>query len=117
MKPIIKTTKEVQDMGVTAASIATGLKPIKLVRVNKQKVLFIFEDTAELREVIQRYFSFNLQVDAQTMFNALRSLKSQIYSGDIDIACERRENSSPAAGKKKPAYVQALEEGCNFKSP
>jgi hypothetical protein len=51
-----------------------------LNKENPQKVKFIFKSTEDIEEVIKEYWNRGLQVDAQTYFNSLKSIKNQIYS-------------------------------------
>ena len=83
MKSPINNNIEISDLGATASLITNGFKLHSLDRTNKKRVLFYFENSPELQQALREYFSFDLQGDCQTLFNAIKSLKCQIYSDNI----------------------------------
>ncbi|NMB91233.1 hypothetical protein GYA37_00085 [candidate division WWE3 bacterium] len=44
-----------------------------------QKVLFCFEDSSELRNILKMFWSDNLQVEPKSYFQSIKLLKSRIY--------------------------------------
>jgi signal transduction protein with GAF and PtsI domain len=68
------------DLGCAAALVSLGFDLMALNKENPQKVKFIFKSTEDIEEVIKEYWNRGLQVDAQTYFNSLKSIKNQIYS-------------------------------------
>ncbi len=72
---------ETTDLGCAAAiECSRRFKPPKLDKSNPKKVLFCFQYEDGIQQAADDYFTFNFQVDAQTYFNFLRSLKTQIYN-------------------------------------
>lgn len=49
-------------------------------RTQKHKVVFVFENTDELRKNICRYASSTLKVDAQGLLSRLRSVRAMVNS-------------------------------------
>jgi len=68
------------DLGLVAALLTDGFRLLSLNKVNPKKVAFYFEYEEDLDQVVEDYFSSNLQVDAQTYFNHIKSTKNRIYT-------------------------------------
>ncbi len=79
-----KTTNQKQfstfDLGLTGALLTHGFRLLSLNKTNPKKVSFNFEHEEGLDQAVEDYFSSNFQVDAQTYFNHIKSLKNRIYS-------------------------------------
>ena len=73
--PLFKTT----DFNTTAVLSALGFKVQNIITFNERKT-FIFKDTKELQDVLSRYWERKLLVDAQTLFQSIKNLKTRIYS-------------------------------------
>ncbi len=68
------------DLGASSALNALGYKIIKIDKEHGSKALFLFESSEELIESAQMYWRGDLQVDALTYFNAIKTIKNQLYS-------------------------------------
>jgi len=68
------------DLGACAALVSLGYELISLNKSNPKKVLFIFRNQDGIDEAVNSYWSDKLDVNAQTMFNAIKTLKNRIYS-------------------------------------
>lgn len=68
------------DLGLAATLLATGFALDYLDNTNPRKVQFVFKRRSTLDAVIQNYWGNTCHVDAQTYFNALKTLKNRIYS-------------------------------------
>ncbi len=68
------------DLGLAGALLTGGFKLISLNKTNPKKVSFHFPQEEDLDRAVEDYFSGNFQVDAQTYFNHIKSLKNRIYT-------------------------------------
>lgn len=68
------------DLGLAATLISTGFVLDHLDNINPRKVQFVFKRRNTLDAVIQNYWANTCHVDAQTYFNAIKTLKNRIYS-------------------------------------
>ena len=66
---------EVRDLGLAAAIVACGF-PLQSVVGHDTHAVFSFEPTHELEEVIGKFHTRRLQVDAAAYSEAIRSLKA-----------------------------------------
>jgi Domain of unknown function (DUF5659) len=69
------------DMGCSAALVCAGFDLASLDKANPRKVLFVFNKRVGIDDAAHNYWNGNLKVDAQGLFNAIKRLKNQIYSG------------------------------------
>lgn len=70
------------DLGLASALVQAGFALRDLDRSNGKKVEFIFSKSSELEVAVRSYWSGKLMVDAQGYFEAIRSVKNQIYSSE-----------------------------------
>ncbi len=69
------------DLGCVSSLVSVGHRIFHTEKVGgTSRVLFVFEMTDEILMDSQKYWSGELEVDAQTYFNTLKNLKSRIYS-------------------------------------
>ena len=68
------------DIGMCAGLVSLGYSLLHIDKSRGVKALFLFETSDELIESAQMYWRGELQVDALAYFNALRSIKNQLYS-------------------------------------
>jgi len=68
------------DLGLASAMVSVGIPLISLDKSNPKRVEFVFEETKELQEAINSYWSSDLLVSPLTYFNAMKMLKNRIYS-------------------------------------
>jgi len=67
------------DLGVAAALLTSGYKLLDVDRTNR-KVLFIFEQKANIEKVANSFFTDELRVKARSYFDNVKALKSKLYS-------------------------------------
>lgn len=57
--------------------------PIRTIdRSNARKVLFVFSQTGELNDFIDKYWKGEIVVEPQTFTNQIKNIKTRIYSGE-----------------------------------
>jgi hypothetical protein len=69
------------DMGLCAALTSLGYLLIEIEKQSGAKSLFVFEDSDQLQEVAHGYWRGELSVNALAFFNAIKTVKNQLYSG------------------------------------
>jgi len=67
------------DLAMTAALCVSGFIVDEMERVSPTRSVFIFTDSAELKETISQYWRGELRVEPQAYFNQLKILKARIY--------------------------------------
>lgn len=67
------------DLSLASALVVCGYKLQFLDRLTKKKLEFVFERIESLDEVVQRYWSRNLPLDAQTYSLAQKGVKNRLY--------------------------------------
>lgn len=67
------------DLAITAALCVSGFIVDEVERVSPTRSVFIFTDSAELREAVSQYWRLELRVEPQAYFNQLKILKARIY--------------------------------------
>ena len=69
--------------------LATALKQsgARIIRVENRtgKGVFVFDDSAKLKELALRFFNGEMRVDPQGLFEAWKSLKSMVYSATGNV--------------------------------
>ena len=73
-----KDSFQTKDLGEASALLCSDF-PIKSVAVQNQRCWFNFEAYEQAKNVIERYWSHKLQVDAQDFFHATNRLKVLIF--------------------------------------
>lgn len=73
---ILKTN----DIGSAAALISSGIPLLNIDKTDPKKVIFIFPNNKTIAELVKEYWDNKLHVDAKTLLDSLKSLKSRIYS-------------------------------------
>lgn len=68
------------DLGASAGLVCAGYKLLGIDKDQGAKALFLFENTEEVVEAAQMYWRGELQVNALAYFNALKTIKNQLYS-------------------------------------
>jgi molybdopterin/thiamine biosynthesis adenylyltransferase len=69
------------DLGCVSALVATGIQIESVNRSNPQRVVFVFDASVELNQIVEAYWNGSLSVDAKTYFETQKWLKSRIYNG------------------------------------
>jgi hypothetical protein len=73
-----KNSYQTADLNLSAYLIASGIKLQSHTKVNGQ-TLFCFNDTGELKTLVEKYFNFDGFINPQRFTGAVRSLKNIIY--------------------------------------
>lgn len=69
------------DLGlVTSLSLHFPIRTID--RNNPQKVLFVFNQTDELDDFVDKYWRSEITVEPQIFTNQIKNIKTRIYSGE-----------------------------------
>jgi hypothetical protein len=69
------------DLGlVTTLSLFFPVRTID--RSNPRKVLFVFDQTDELNDFVNKYWRSEITVEPQTFTNQIKNIKTRIYSGE-----------------------------------
>jgi len=78
----IKNVYKTYDLACAAALISEGFILLTLDKENPRKVQFVFNESNHIVEVIDKYWSDKLKVNARTFFDNIKMLKNRIYSDD-----------------------------------
>lgn len=73
-------TISIRDLGTAAALVACGFDIEYTNRDALGRTYFNFQETTELDEAVNGYFSNTLHVIARKYFDALKMLKDRIYA-------------------------------------
>ena len=69
------------DLGlITTLSLHFPVKTID--RSNPRKVLFVFDQTDELNDFVNKYWRSEIIIEPQTFTNQIKNIKTRIYSGE-----------------------------------
>lgn len=71
---------EISDLGLAASLTASGFVIRRVDKSNPRRVVFIFEQSDELEDTIERFWANKLSLPASTLLENIRVLKSRIYS-------------------------------------
>jgi hypothetical protein len=69
------------DLGCCAALVGLGFELAGIDRINPKRVLFVFSDSAQVRDAARQYWNGELALSAKAYFDTIRSLKARLYSG------------------------------------
>ena len=67
------------DLALTAVICVFGFVIKSIEKINIQRSVFIFENSEELLEVVNKYWRQELRIEPQQYFNQLKILKARIY--------------------------------------
>ncbi len=57
--------------------------PVRTIdRSNPRKVLFVFDLTEELNELVEKFWRNEVTIEPQTFTNQIKNIKTRIYSGE-----------------------------------
>lgn len=76
----MKNYYETTDLGLAASLTASGFAVSNIDKSNPRRVIFVFENTGNLQEVIEQYWSNRLLLPASALLEQIRQLKTRIYS-------------------------------------
>lgn len=69
------------DLGLTTT--LSLFFPVRTIdRSNPRKVLFVFDQTDELNNFVDKYWRSEIVVEPQTFTNQIKNIKTRIYSGE-----------------------------------
>lgn len=71
---------EIRDLGLATALVSLNHDLYGTERTNSGRVYFVFNDTQALRSMTKAYWNNELDVDARTYSEVLKTLKNLIYS-------------------------------------
>lgn len=69
----------VTDLGLAATLAASGFVIKKLDKTNPRRVVFLFDDSSELQEKVNQFWSQELLIPAAVLLEHIRLLKARIY--------------------------------------
>lgn len=78
-----KSSYETNSLPLAAAIISSGINLHSISKDTEGKTVFIFEFTAELSRVKERFWARLLKVEPNSFWETIRFLKSRIYEGVI----------------------------------
>lgn len=70
---------ETKDIWIASALFASGY-PCSAEKVAERQFIFVFEDSRELREVLNQYTRNNLPIDVSTLQTAYKTLKNLTFN-------------------------------------
>jgi hypothetical protein len=73
-----------RDFYLSAFLISKGCKLIGTSKENPTTTLFEFEDTVELRKLVDEYYTMNATTEVLAFVSSIRSLKSVIHATDTN---------------------------------
>ena len=65
-----------------ATTLSLHFPIITIDRSNSRKVLFIFDRTQELDQLVEQFWQSKISVEPQTFTNQIKNIKTRIYSGE-----------------------------------
>jgi len=71
---------QIRDLGLAAAIVSLGFEVLETRRDMNSRIYFVFVDSPELQEAIKEYWANTLNVKARYYFDAIKMLKTRIYS-------------------------------------
>ena len=78
---VSKAEYKTNDLALAAAIVSSGAQLVRTERLNAQKVTFIFYDEGNLTNIIDAFWADRLTINARTMFDNIKMLKTRIYEG------------------------------------
>jgi len=73
-------TLKTQDLNLSAVLLTKGYELQSIFKGDLGKATFIFEDSPEIRGLIQGYWNNRVGVNPQELFYSLKQLKNRLYS-------------------------------------
>ena len=81
MKTFTQLFYKTSDLGL--ATTLSLFFPIKTIdRNNPRKVLFVFDQTKELEQFVDKYWRSEIVIEPKTFTNQIKNIKTRIYSGE-----------------------------------
>ncbi|MGA3150530.1 MAG: DUF5659 domain-containing protein [Candidatus Saccharimonadales bacterium] len=69
------------DLALSSALVTEGFLVIGIEKSSAGKATFLFETTPALKTAVDNYWSDKLKVNPKAYFDAMKHLKTRIYSG------------------------------------
>ena len=70
---------EISDISLTATLLCLGFSIKDINRSNPKRVVFVFEDSAEIQKIISEYQKDEVVCPAQSLLSALKRAKHILY--------------------------------------
>ncbi len=67
------------DLALAGALCVSGFVVERVEKINPKRSVFIFDNSTELEEAINKYWSGRLEIEPQAYFYQLKNLKARIY--------------------------------------
>lgn len=71
---------QTSDLGFCAALVSANVPLVSMDKSMPRRVLFLFEQNAEITRMEADYWANRLPVDARTYFDTVKMLKTRIYA-------------------------------------
>lgn len=71
---------ETTDLGLAAALTASSIQLVRIDKNNPRRALFVFNNSAQVRDYVRKYWQDEMFVSAMAYNNALKHLKARLYS-------------------------------------
>ena len=68
------------DLNLSAVLVSKGFTLVKTEKQPSGKALFSFTESQKLHSVIDQYWSDELKISPQKLFNSLKAIKNRLYS-------------------------------------
>lgn len=81
IKPTAQQFYKTSDLGLVT-TLSLHFPVITIDRNNPNKVLFVFDQTSELNDFVNKYWRSEIVVEPQTFTNQIKNIKTRIYSGE-----------------------------------
>ncbi len=65
----------------TAIQLASKSKLLSVEKISQRQSSFVFIETPDLLEVVEKFFKKDLLIDAFSYFETLRYIKARLYEG------------------------------------
>ena len=75
----LNTFYRTSDLALCGALVCLGFVVQEVERVNPSRVVFIFQDSSQLQEVVGEFWRNELKVDPLKYFSEIKLLKARIY--------------------------------------
>jgi len=73
-------TITIRDLGLAAALVSKDFEMLETKQVSGSRINFVFTQSSKLQETISSYWANTLDVKARYYSDAIKMLKSRIYS-------------------------------------
>lgn len=74
------------DLVLASTLSALNFQVIDLDRSDESRIGFVFEDTEELQEVVNKFWKEELRLEPLMLFNSMKLLKRRLFSNKLNNA-------------------------------